>query len=151
MSIYWPYAAPLFVIAIASLFGNGQMIRTAIAITANWSLGTAFVYATGIYDPWAFSLALDALTAFIVLYHPAGRVQSAIGWTYIAQIIIHCVYAVSNHAIAQHAYWQLLTWIAFLQLALLGGWIVGHWGRRYFSDSRDPLQARAHGSKGVAP
>lgn len=148
---YWPYLAPLIVVCVTAMFGSAQMIRTGAAIFANWALGTAFVLLTGIYDPWWWFLALDAATAFVIMYHPAGRPQSAIGVTFIAQIIIHAVYAVSQRDIAAFAYWQILTWIAFVQLLLLGGWIVGFWWSRYFRDSRDLDRAEPHGGQGVAP
>lgn len=147
--IYWPYASVLFVVVALALTGDAKMMRTVAAIFANWALGTAFVLATGIYDAWAFSLALDAMTAFAILYHPAGRPQAAIGWAYIAQIIMHAVYAVSDHAIAQHAYWQLLTWIAYLQLALLGGW-VGHGWYRYFRHRRNSFRLGQDGRQSLA-
>lgn len=126
------------------------MIRTGITILLNWAAGMAFILATDIRDPWALSLGLDALAAFVILYHPAGRAQSAIGWAYIAQILIHAVYAVSNHAIAVQAYWQILTWIAFVQLAILGGWIGGFWWHRYHSDRRHSVGTGPHGRESVA-
>ncbi len=124
-------------------------MRTATAIFLNWALGTAFVMATGIYDAWWFFMAVDGLTAWAILYPPAGRMQALIGCTYITQILVHFVYSFSNHAIAAYSYWEVLTGVAFVQLALLGGWIVGHWGRRYFGHSRRPHRALAHGKKGV--
>ena len=139
MDIYWHYAAPLFVLVIASMTGTGPMFRTAAAILGNWIANTAFVMVTGIYDPWYFFIATDAIAAGIVLYQPAQKVQAVIGWTYMAQIIIHVIYSISPENVAKYAYWQTLTWVAFLQLVLLGGWIGGYWYRRY----RRPYPRRA--------
>jgi len=148
--IYWAYVIPLLVICACSLTGREQMIRTAMAILANWIINSGFVLATGIYDPWWFFLATDALTAWVILYHPAGKAQALIGYTYIAQILMHCVYAVSNSVLAEYAYWQILTAIAFVQLLLLGGWIGGFWWRRYSDHSRNSFGPVATRKKGVA-
>ncbi len=126
------------------------MIRTALAIAGNWILGTAFVLATGIYDPWLFSLLLDAACAFIILHQPAGKMQALIGSIYLTQILTHFVYSFSNHDIAAYSYWQLLTLQAFVQLALLGGWIGGHWGRRYLAHRRHPFGSVEDDKSGLA-
>lgn len=143
MDLFWPYVGPMLVIGALSLTGTGPMIRTAAAIGANWLANTAFVLVTGIYDPWLFFIATDAIAAGVVLYQPAQKVQAVIGWTYMAQIIMHVIYSVSTNNMAQFAYWQMLTAIAFVQLVLLGGWIGGAWYRRY----RRAHPRHAHGDE----
>lgn len=147
--MWWAYALPLCVVTSVAMLGNGQMIRTALAILLNWAIGTLFVMATDIYDPWWLFMGLDAAAAFVILYPPAGKIQALIGCTYITQILVHFIYSVSNHAIAAYSYWEVLTGVAFVQLLLLGGWVGGHWGRRYFGHSRRSHGALAHGKKGV--
>lgn len=148
--IYWAYACPLFVVVLLSLSGSAQMIRTALVLLCNWIAGTAFVLATGIHDPWLLSIVLDGLSAFIILYQPAGRMQSVIGCTFIAQVMLHAVYFASDRAIAAYPYWQILTAMAFVQLVLLGGWVGGRWYRSYTNRS-DHKAAVAHGAQGLAP
>jgi hypothetical protein len=149
MDLYLPYVLPLLAVCALSLTGTGPMIRTALAIGLNWLANTAFVVLTGVYDPWWYFIATDAVCCAVVLYQPAKKIQAVIGWTYMAQILMHVVYAVSNHAIAAWPYWQALTALAFLQLLLLGGWIGGSWYRRY----RRPDSGHAHDyePQGVAP
>lgn len=129
MTIYMEYFVPLCVVVMLSTTGTRPMLRTALAIAANWLANTLYVYATVDYTPWAWFIATDAVAAWTVLWQPAGRVQSLIGWCFMAQILFHGVYAISDPVLAAHSYWIVLTLIAFLQLAFLGGWIVGHWGK----------------------
>ena len=123
------------------------MLRTALALLCNWLANYAFVASTGIYDPWYWFIATDAIAAGVVLYQPAQKVQAVIGWTYMVQIIMHVVYSVSPSNVAQYAYWEMLTSIAFVQLVLLGGWIGGHWYRRYRRSN--PRRADGHELEGV--
>lgn len=107
--------------------------RTAFVLLANWTVNTAFVIASGIHDPWAWFVAVDALSAAIVLHQPAGKPQSVVGGLYMAQIVMHGVYGtlkLSGDPIAESNYWQLLTALAFLQIVVLGGWTIGHHWRR---------------------
>lgn len=121
--------------AWTALFQMEPMRRTALVLLANWTANTAFVIASGIYDPWWFLIVTDALSARLILHRPAGRQQSVIGWFYMTQIIVHCVYGVSNPAVAAQPYWLLLTGLAFCQLVVLGGWGAGRayhsWHRRH--------------------
>lgn len=114
------------------------MVRTGAAIFANYWVNTGFVLATENYDPWLFYMLTDALTAWVIMLRPAGRPQSLIGWTFITQVMLHAVYGASkyinpefNAYWAQIAYWKVLLSVALLQLVILGGWIGGHWWRRY--------------------
>jgi hypothetical protein len=126
--IYWPYVLPMIVVcSLTYLKGNEQMIRTAMVIALNWAILTLYVLLTADNGGWWLYLPIDALSAFAILYPPAGRAQALIGWTYMAQIIMHVVFATSNPLIADYAYWQILTWIAWVQLILLGGWVSGRW------------------------
>jgi hypothetical protein len=104
--------------------------RTATAVLGNWIVNTAFVIVTGIHDPASWFIVTDALSARIVLHQPAARAQAAIGAVYMAQILMHCVYLVSDPAIAEPRYWQVLIALAFVQLIVLGGWTIGHHWRR---------------------
>lgn len=113
--------------------------RTAAVLFANWTINTAFVLTFKIYDPWAWYIATDTLSAAIVLYRPAGKPQSMIGGLYMAQIVMHCVYGaleISRKAIAENSYWQVLTALAFVQLLVLGGWASVHHWRRIARSSR---------------
>lgn len=124
------YILGLVVVAVLSLtLAHPPMTRTCLAIVGNWALNTGFVMLSG--NPtaaWWFA-AVDIAAAAVVLRHPAGRVQAAIGWVYVAQIIAHFVFIVRADEAAAYDYWLLLTRLAWLQLLLLGGWAVGRWGK----------------------
>lgn len=126
--------------------------RTAIVLVGNWIVNTIYCLATGVTDPWWWFLITDAVAARIVLYQPAGKAQALIGWAYMAQILMHIVYAVSaRDSFAADPYWQVLIALAFVQVIILGGWHIGRWGllsrdRR----GRDSSVAVAPRDKGVA-
>jgi hypothetical protein len=156
IDLYWPYLAPLIVVFCMTIMtGIGPMQRTAIALALNWLVNTAFVLSTKIYDPWLFYIIIDSISAWIILYQPAGRIQSVIGWTLIAQVVMHSVYGISKFLhpdISATRYWQVLTIIGFVQLMILGGWAGGYWcrvGYRWIR-SRYPRSVGARSPKGLA-
>ncbi len=135
MTIYWPFFGPLAVIclmawAISAATGNGPMARVASVLALNWAINTAFCLLTGLYDPWPFFFAIDALSCAAILWPPAGKVQALIGWTYIGEIVLHLLYGLAARPGAEHLYWAVLTEVGLVQLALLGGWAVGYGGHR---------------------
>lgn len=154
--LYWPYLGPLIVICVMTITtGIGPMRRTAIVLALNWLVNTAFVLATGVYDPWLFYLITDSISAWIVLYPPRGRVQSLIGGTYLAQIVMHAVYGISKFLhpdISAERYWQVLTILGFVQLLIIGGWAGGFWCRAAYRRfvGRNPHLARAQSKGRVA-
>ncbi len=148
MILHWEYLGPLLVVCLISLTGTGPMIRTAATLLANWFVGSAYVYATGIPDAWYFSLLLDTISAAIILHQPAGKVQALIGATFMGQILLHGVYAFSNHVLGANPYWQMLTAMAFVQLLLLGGWTIAP-GLRSLWKRRNPRLANAASTTGL--
>lgn len=156
LDLYWPYLAPLIVVCVMTITtGIGPMLRTAIVLLANYVVNTWFVLHFQIYDPWYFYLLIDTFSALVILYRPAGRVQSAIGGTYIAQIVMHAVYGISKFLhpdISDVRYWQVLTIIADAQLLILGVWAGGYWCRaayRWFMRDNRHL-ARTQSKGGLA-
>jgi hypothetical protein len=107
------------------------MIRTSLAIFLNWCATTAFATLTGAYDAWWFFIIVDTISAAVILHQPAARVQALIGCTFMGQILLHVVYAFSNHNVGAYPYWQMLTAGAFVQLLLLGGWTIAGWRGEY--------------------
>ncbi len=145
MSIYWPFMLALAVVAFVA-FGrdHAPLTRTTWAVLANWVVNTAFVMASGVYDPFWLFLAVDVATAAIILVRPAGFIQALLGTTYLVQVAMHCGYGwalVSNidrgegYNDMRLLYWQALTATAWGQLAVLLFWGAWH-GRkgRYIRD-----------------
>lgn len=156
IDLYWPYLGPLLVVCVTTITtGIGTMQRAAIVLALNWLVNTAFVLRTGVYDPWLFYLITDSISAGVVLYPPAGRVQSLIGGTFIAQILMHVVYGVSKFMhpnISPERYWEVLTVLGFVQLLILGAWAGGYWIRSAYRwvRSRYPRTIGARSPRGVA-
>lgn len=108
------------------------MQRTAAVLLSCWAANTAFVEATGVYDPWYWYIVTDSLAAMAILYQPAFRQQALIGALYMAQIVVHLIYgslvATGPQPNADY-YWQVLVSIALVQITVLGGWFGGSWRR----------------------
>lgn len=110
------------------------MIRTTMALLANWLVHVAYWYATNDPTPYFFSIGVDTLTAVIILTRPAGRMQAMIGWTLLVQIMVGFGYALAvktgGYVVeAEHRYWLWLDTIAAIQILLVGGWWISGFGR----------------------
>lgn len=123
-----------FALATGAVLWREQLLRSCAAVVANWMIGTAFITLTGWTDCWGFNIILDAATATLVLWHPASRMQALIGVSYCVQIAMHIGYGTAKidlFVIGARAdpwkYYDALTAIAWIQLALLGGWGSGLW------------------------
>lgn len=152
-AVYETYLAALAVIGLgAILLSTGPLRRTAAAMVLNCAANILFVLLTGIESPWLWYVVTDGLAARVILHQPAGRAQSAIGWVYMAQILMHGVYAVSDHALAANPYWQILMSLALVQLLILGGWVIGRGGRHFGLGGGADRSGLAHpeGTSGLA-
>lgn len=153
--VYAVYVTALLVICFVAsgvwrrMLALEPLERSAATMVANWGINTLYVLATHIYDPWYWFIMTDGTAAWIVLYRPAGKPQAVIGWLYMAQIIMHCVYFLSNKDIAAPRYWQVLIALAVVQLVVLGGWTIGGILRRA-GLRRRPRLAEPARQKGVA-
>jgi hypothetical protein len=109
-----------------------RVFRVITAIAINWCLGSAFTYFTEITDGWWFNILIDGLAAWVILYSPSGKCQSALGVSYCIQIAMHVGYGARVLLIGDADRWQYynaLTFIAWLQLLLVGGWCIVLWDR----------------------
>jgi len=133
------YASGLFCVALLAGFTGWrrkevrwQIWRVGFVLAANWFLGFVFVTQTGNYTPWIFSLLIDALAAFAIMYRPAGKIQGLIGLTYFFQIAGHIAYG-GRGLIGLETdplyYYDALTFVAWVQLLAVGAWGAGIWGK----------------------
>ena len=118
-------AAQAFVLValLIALRRGGPLARTAWALAINFALMWIYPMATGRYSDWLFFLAVDALTARVVLLQPAGRWQAVVGFLLIVQCVMHVRYGigVKSEQITSN-YLDTLTAIGWGQLvALIGG------------------------------
>lgn len=112
-----------------ALFSRGAVERCASVIIANWVAQFVYNDWLGTFTPWGWFTIIDAISAIVILWMPAGRWQAILGGTYVAQIVCHFIYA--KGGLVQHDYWQVLTNIAWLQLILLGVWGYGSGASRF--------------------
>lgn len=118
-----------------ALFSRGPVARCASVLIANWMAGYLFNDTFGTTTPWFWSFMVDTASAIWILRAPAGKWQAAIAGTYMAQIIMHFIYAVGGFA--AYFYWQQLTVVAYLQLGLLFFWGINGTSRNIASGFRD--------------
>lgn len=122
LAVSLAYAAALLVTAVMAR-RDPLMLRVALAMLTNLALVWLWALVSGIDDAWWFFLAIDALTARVVLRQPAGRWQAVIGLLYVIQCLMHVRYGIGyrDDAITS-VYLDTLTAIGWGQLvALIGG------------------------------
>jgi len=129
--------ACVLIALLVALRRGGPLTRTAWALAVNFALMWAYPLATERYSEWVFFLAVDALTARVVLLQPAGRWQAVVGFLLIVQCVMHVRYGigVKSEQITSN-YLDTLTAIGWGQLvALIGGATherIGNIYRHYF-------------------
>lgn len=117
------------------------MFRTTLALLANWLAHIFYFYAiSDDPSPYKFSIAVDLLTAVVILNRPAARMQSVIGTTLLIQIGIGCGYwwhiiADGYNNFAEASYWWWLDRIALMQIMLVGVSFGDGLAKRIFGDS----------------
>ena len=98
-------AAAILAVLVASLI----LVQVLIWPSPNYAIGMMIV---------------DAIAAWVILWHPAGRFQSLIGLTFLLQIGVHAGRLLNGENADMFNYWLGLSLLAFLQLGLVGGWWV---------------------------
>lgn len=130
-----------------------SILRCLAAVVAVWITGYIYGDLTGDYTHWQFNILTDALAAWIILRHPAGKVQSALGGTFAVQIAMHSAYGARElwSKADPIAYYEMLTIVAYAQLAIMGLWCGGLWGRAAIDWWRHRHRAmdRRKGAQGV--
>lgn len=126
----WAFGAFLMTLTMLStIIGRPFMVRTALALTANWSAHMLHAALFNEPSPVLFSIFADILTLIVIVSRPAGRMQGVIGATLWVQIGIGCGYFLSTllggyDVTNEVSYWRYLDWFALLQILLLGAWFV---------------------------
>jgi hypothetical protein len=101
------------------------LLRTGASVLGCWLAGVVYVQTTDDYTPWHFNIFIDALAASVIMLHPAGRLQGAIGLLYFGQIAWHTAFGIqilSGNMPDALFYYNAITWVAWAQLAVLGAW-----------------------------
>lgn len=127
------YATALVVIAGGSML-CGLTRRIGAVLILCWIAQMLAVYATGDYAPWRLFAAANIVATCVILRDPATKLGAVIGGTLLVQTLIDCAFGVAANTEMAYQYVTQQTHIAWLQLALLGGWHVGrgvYHGLRY--------------------
>lgn len=157
MSIQLGYWIALGALMLCITFrGSGPMKRTAYTLLAVGMIGyllaeqAVFPQLAWPTETYAILMMIvDAIGATIILIHPAGKVQSIIGLTFLLQIGVHAGRVFNGQSADLNNYWWGLSLLAVLQLVLTGGWWVNEQLSRSRAVHRDsPLASPAH-RKGV--
>jgi hypothetical protein len=121
---YWTLLGALMLCIMSR--GSAPMKRTILTLAA--VLAVSFVLTEALVWPseeWALvMMGIDAIAATVILFHPAGKAQSAIGLTFLLQIGVHAGRVLNGSQADLNLYWWGLSILAFLQLAIIGGWWV---------------------------
>ena len=96
---------------------------TAMVLLVNWCLNTTFCALADVPDPWVWFVCTDYLSGFVIY----GLGQRAIMLTYALQCMIHVAYGIVG-PVAQTPYWDALYLVAWVQVALIGVWMLWHPG-----------------------
>lgn len=104
------------------------MRRTAWILVADMAFGYLYSFAFG--GGWDYSLYMilvNALACILITWNPAGRWQSVIGCLFILQIGTDTGRVASDFYFGASDMWAvywMTTALAYVQLALLGGWWI---------------------------
>lgn len=123
------------IICITKLYGTPSLCRTAWAMAGNMVAVWGAQFMSGSYTPWLMFLIIDVITAYIVLAHPATRIQALVGAIYVAQIIAHIAFGAAQAKGCETLYLDLLAFGGVCQLLILAtgtvngrrGKVVGAW------------------------
>lgn len=107
----------------SALRGNTCQTATATVLLVNWCINTAFCNLADVPDPWVWFLCTDYLSGLVVY----GLGQRAVMLTYALQCMIHVAYGIVG-PVAQTPYWDALYLVAWVQVALIGVWMLWHPG-----------------------
>lgn len=100
------------------------MFRTALALCAVLAMSLfihrLFPFPSESYC--VYMMVVDLIAAAVILIHPAGKMQSLIGLSFLLQIGFYAGRLANGDQADLDLFWWGLSVLALLQLALLAGW-----------------------------
>lgn len=123
-----------------------SLMRCLWAVALVWCLGYMYGALTNDFSHWQFNVITDSAAAALILWHPARKMQAALGGTYAVQVSMHVAYGARAlwGTPDPVAYYEMLTIVAYAQLLILGVWSVGIWGRAALDRWRHPRRKIDH-------
>ncbi len=140
MTSVWCFGVVLsLLVGLARMTSSNAMFRVALALLGNWAAQLAYWAISGDSTPWLFNMLIDTLTATVILLRPSGKMQAALGVTFVFEIACHTAYAWLNlrHGfiyVEQRNYWEMLHFIAKVQIFLAGAWFLDGLAGQLFGD-----------------
>lgn len=126
MLLYWAYWGMLGVLtAYAAVRGSVPMLRTSLVLCAVFlaQLGIGQLVSPETIAHALIMFVVDTAACVAITLRPAGKWQSLIGLSFILQLGTHVGRIIPAHP-DMNGYFDRLTVLAFMQLFLLGGWLI---------------------------
>lgn len=151
MTIAFPFVGAVF-LALACAFhgGDERFKRTGWAMLVNWFACLAAIKVSGSTTPWMMWLAIDAITLWVVIASPAGKVQAVIAGLLFGQVLWHAAFGYVASQSAARLYVTALNaggWVQVGTLILGAGYDQG---RRVAATCGSRLFRRAGGANDLA-
>lgn len=120
--------AALAVLAVvAAGMRNWGALAVAGALFTNWLLCAIFSHVAGDVTNWVALAAIDYTTAVIIAVASARRWALTVVGLYALMLLAHVTFSMHETvglAVSRRSYFDILTVLAWLQLAVTGGWIA---------------------------
>lgn len=124
-------AAMVAALMLAHRSGSPGLVRTGWAMAGNLLTVWVLVWSTGNFTPWQWFIAVDFVTAMIILRNPSGRPQAYIGAIYALQIIVHVAFGFGGASVfGARQYLDLLAFGGGCQLLILATGAIHGRGRK---------------------
>lgn len=145
---YWIALGALVV--IISVKGCWQMKRSVYALLA---VGAVSLILASLMDwttpPYGLAMmAVDFAAAWVILWRPAGKIQSLLGMTLVVQMGVHAGKLLRGADTNLDYYYLALSVLAIVQLVLVGGWWLHEritWSDRLPDRGAAPVPAHRKG------
>lgn len=145
-----PFLLVLIGLLLAALASRVRdQVGTALALLGNWCACTGFSWYAGSVIVWQALFAIDFVTAVLLAIFTITRPPLLIVALYALQCLAHAAAGAMGLHVSATAYFDTLSALAWMQAALLGGWIGHSAYRRHFRRA-DPLVRGAPDQAGLA-
>lgn len=120
--------AALAVLAVvAAGMRNWGALAVAGALFSNWLLCAIFSHVAGDVTNWVALAAIDYTTAVVIAVTSTRRWALTVVGLYALMLLAHVTFSMHETiglSVSRRAYFDILTVLAWLQLAITGGWIA---------------------------
>lgn len=118
-------------LAVLAISAAGMRNRGALAVSGalftNWLLCAIFSHVAGDVTNWVALAAIDYTTAVIIAVASTRRWALTVVGLYALMLLAHVTFSMHETVglvVSRRSYFDILTGLAWLQLAVTGGWIA---------------------------